>query len=371
MKGRAIIPLVIGLAIGVFAIRSFLNVLSKAKGSGPTETVQVVRASADIAPTVEITAEMLETVAIPESLVPEGASTDLEKVVGRVTTNMIPAGILVVPALLAPEGTLPGMSSRVPMGYRAVAIQVDEIKGVGGWLYQGCRVDVVMVAETENRGRRQGTISKIVLQDVEVLAVGLKEPSDVPKASVSRSVTVLVRPEDATKLALAASKGKLQLTMRNSTDDSRERIITLTENDLLQDKPPDQALDNRSGTGKQTFLGGLFGKDSKIDGERTDKQDAEPSVVAKPAPVQVAAAPQSEWIVKVLSGPQAYRVRFDSDGQNARQITGQQEQGRPVGSSGSVGGSGPQGGVAHWDFGGSPSSDKDRDEEDRDAPLRE
>jgi len=368
MKGRTVIPLVVGLAIGVFAIRSFLKVLNKAKGGSPAETVQVLRASAEVAAMTEITEEMIEKAAVPESLVLEGAFTEPEEVIGRVTMTTIPAGMLLLPSLLAPEGTLPGMASRVPEGYRAVAVQVDEIKGVGGWLTPGCHVDVVMVADVEQRGRKVGSISKTVLQNVEILAVGPKAESEGPKASVTRSVTMLVKPDDATRLALAASKGKLRLTMRNRTDRSTLKIVTLTDKDLLEDKPSRQGP---SAAGEQqTLLGRLFGKQRKIDQKQTDKQEASTPVAVTPVPVQVAVAGPPEWVVDVLSGTEAYQIRFDSDGKNARQ-TGN----RPRGSGGltaaasvlgSQSGAGSGGIAGRRADRGPTSSDKDEQEEDRD-----
>src|SRR5207249_2811298 len=117
MKTKAIIPLVLGLGIGVFAIKMFLNVLDKAKGA-TGEGIKVVRTRVDIAPTIEITDQMVELVSVPDALCPKLAFTDLKEVVGRVTANSIPQGCPVVQSLLAPKGTLPGMASRIQEGYR-------------------------------------------------------------------------------------------------------------------------------------------------------------------------------------------------------------------------------------------------------------
>ncbi len=316
MKSRAIIPLLVGLGIGLFAVKSFLGVLKKARGSGSAETVAVVRAKSNIAPTVELKEGMVETAQVPKTLVPQGAFSDPKKVVGRVTSGMVPAGAPVVPALLAPEGTLPGLSSRVPEGYRAVAVQIDEIAGVAGWLKPGCRVDVGIVMGSS----KNPSISKVILQNVEILAVGQTVKADGAKASVTRSVTVLVTPEDATKLHLASTKGRLRLAMRNSADFEEPRPKIVTIRDLLQDGAPKK--DDEEGP---SLLSRLLAKLPKIGSGETDEY-AKPETpkVAIPVPVQLAAAPPNrEWVVDVLSGPKSYQLRFDSDRSDARQIGGQ------------------------------------------------
>jgi len=85
MKSRAIIPLVVGLAVGGIAIKVFWNVLKKARAANTSESVEVVRAAADIAPTIEISQAMVSTVSVPKALVPDGVFSDSKLVVGRVT----------------------------------------------------------------------------------------------------------------------------------------------------------------------------------------------------------------------------------------------------------------------------------------------
>ena len=161
---------------------------------------------------------------------------------------------------------------------------------------------------------------------------------------------MLVKPDDATRLALAASKGKLRLTMRNRKDRSTLKIVTLTDKDLLEDKPSGQ------GAGipgeKQTLLGRLFGKQRKIDQKQTDKQEASTPVAVTPVPVQVALAGPREWVVDVLSGTEAYQIRFDSDGKNARLTAA-------ASVLGAQSGAGSGGTTGRWVGGGSTSSDKD------------
>src|SRR5438876_13770 len=162
MKAKAIIPLVLGLGIGIFAIKMFVNVLKKAKGS-TGETVEVVRARVDMAPTIEITEQMVEMASVPETLCPKLAIRDKKEVIGRVTANSIPQGCPVVQSLLAPKGTLPGLAARIKDGFRAVAVKVDESVGVAGWVKPGSKVDVVAVM-SGRAGSKNEIISRTILR---------------------------------------------------------------------------------------------------------------------------------------------------------------------------------------------------------------
>lgn len=317
MKSRAIIPLVVGLAVGGIAIKVFVNVLRKAKASNVSDTVEVVRAAADIAPTIEIGESMVTVVAVPKPLLPDGVFTDPKQVVGRVSSQMIPKGMPVVPSLLAPEGTPPGMVAMIQDGYRAVAIQVDEITGVGGFIKPGARVDVVMVVSGQGRN---SNISRVILQNVEVLAVGQKTETSGQGAAVTRSVTVLVKPEEASKLHLASTKGKLRLAMRSQDDRREPKAVTLTDEDLLTDG----ASRNRN-RGEDSLLGRLFGNLPKASESQDDVRDGSKAL---PAPEN------KEWTVEVLSGTEVFKVKFDSEGKTSEPVsTGAQKPGTNKGKS--------------------------------------
>lgn len=308
MKSRAIIPLVVGLAVGGIAIKGFLNILKKAKGANVSELVEVVRASADIAPTLEITEAMVSRTSVPKALAPDGVFSDPGKVIGRVTSQMIPKGMPITASLLAPEGTPPGMVARIPDGYRAVAIQVDEIIGVGGFIKPGSRVDIVIVMSGQDRNQN---ISRVILQNIEVLAVGQKTESGGQSAAVTRSVTVLVKPDEAAKLHLASTKGKLRLTLRSQDDRREPRAVTLTDEDLLTDGPGSR---NKSANQDSVFER-LFGNLPKVGDSHVDEGNGFAG--------QASADQQRGWVVEVLSGAESYQVQFGPDGKPGEVVPGE------------------------------------------------
>ena len=339
MKGRAIIPLVVGLAVGVLAIKIFADVLRKARGAGSGESIAVVCAATDIGPTVEITESMVEVKATPKSLIPDLSFTKLEDVVGRVASLTIPRGMPVVPTLLAPKGTPPGMAVRIRDGYRAVAVKIDEFAGVAGWIKPASHVDVVAVMHTQGASRSQGTISKVILENVEVLAVGQDIGiSGDTAASVTKSVTLLVRPEDVPKLHLAATKGTLRLAMRNQRDFSASTKLQTTDKDLLTSSSTGGSTKNRSGSGSPpSILSRLFHKQPKIAEDKTDKEpeglrSARSDVVQSATPTQ-----DQPWRVEVMTGPQTEEIWFDGDTRKARRLNGELAGGSPMRMDGRAG----------------------------------
>jgi pilus assembly protein CpaB len=140
----------------------------------------------------------------------------------------------VTEARLAPEGTAGGLSAVIPEGYRAMTVKVDDVVGISGFIMPGTIVDVVVVINPEGIGSAD-PISKVVLQSIKVLANGqnIDQPDDQREANSVKAVTLLVTPEQAEKLALAASEGKLQLMMRNSTDQGDEETKGINKRALL------------------------------------------------------------------------------------------------------------------------------------------
>lgn len=117
-----------------------------------------------------------------------------------------------------------------------MTVKVDEVVGVSGFIMPGTLVDVVVVITPPKGSGQEDVISKIVLQNIKVLASGqnIDKPKDSREVERSvRAVTMQVTPEQAEKLALASSEGKLQLVMRNSVDQADEQTSGANKRTLL------------------------------------------------------------------------------------------------------------------------------------------
>jgi pilus assembly protein CpaB len=107
------------------------------------------------------------------------------------------------------------MTYLVPQGHRAVTVAVNEVAGVAGFLTPADRVDLVVTTLPPGS---TDTISKIILQNVPILATGQFTEQKEGKAVIVPTVTLDLTPEDSEKLVLAASKGPLQMLLRNVAD---------------------------------------------------------------------------------------------------------------------------------------------------------
>jgi pilus assembly protein CpaB len=118
---------------------------------------------------------------------------------------------------LAPKGGGAGLAALIPKGMRAVAIRVNEIVGVAGFAVPGMRVDVLVSGSPP--GATQGAVTQTLLQDVEVLSAGQNFQKDAEGKPASVAVVnLLVTPQQAEMLSLAASQTSIQLVLRNPLD---------------------------------------------------------------------------------------------------------------------------------------------------------
>ena len=215
---------------------------------------EVVVAKTDIQLGEKITAEQLTLLPMPNGSVPEGAFRKASEVVGRVAITRIGLREPITLSKLAPEGTEGGLSAVIPQGYRAMTVKVDDIVGVSGFIMPGSFVDVVAIIVPPGDNQSKGPISKIVLQSIKVLASGPKidTPENQRTPAEVRSVTLQVTPEQAEKLVLAANEGKLQLVMRNYTDQDDAATRGANKNSLLvgesvipQPEPPSDKTEKK------------------------------------------------------------------------------------------------------------------------------
>ncbi len=173
-------------------------------------------AELEIAPGMTVTSKDVKIAPWPKKAVIKGAFHDSKKVVGRAAARRILAGEPILEGHLIPKGGGTGLAAIIPKGRRAVAVRVNEIIGVAGFIKPGDLVDVIVTMEPM---KGEGVITKTVLQRVPVLAVGQEITRENGKPKRVSAVTLLVGPADAEKLALA-SRNDIQLAMRNTLDQS-------------------------------------------------------------------------------------------------------------------------------------------------------
>jgi pilus assembly protein CpaB len=154
----------------------------------------------------------------PANAVPANAISDPKDVIGHGLLMPMIQNEPFLPMKLASLEAGAGLPPAIPAGLRAVSVKVNEVIGVAGYVLPGTKVDVVAtVSPTANQA---DMTSKVILTNVQVLAAGTKIDRDTDKnkpVPVS-VVTLLVDPDQAERLTLASTQGKIQLALRNPLD---------------------------------------------------------------------------------------------------------------------------------------------------------
>ena len=204
-----------GLAYGTY---NYLQNVPVKTVSIPTRPVVVAAADLDLG--VELRPEDLRIVEWPANAAPKGAFSDANEVAGRGLIMPVIQNEPILPMKLASKEAGAGLPPIIPNGMRAVSVRVNEVIGVAGYVLPGTHVDVVATASPNDQ--RENTTSKVVLSNVLVLAAGTKidRDTDNGKPLPVSVVTLLVNPEDAERLTLASTEGKIQLALRNPLDQS-------------------------------------------------------------------------------------------------------------------------------------------------------
>jgi pilus assembly protein CpaB len=202
-----------GLAYGTY---DYLQNVPVKTVSVPTK--KVVVANANLSLGRQLKREDLATLDWPAAAAPEGAFEDPAAIVDRGLIVSVVKNEPILPAKLASKEAGAGLPPIIPPGKRALSVRVNEVIGVAGYVLPGTRVDVVATANPSSRS--EDITTKVVLQNVEVLAAGTRLEQDTPdgKPMQVTVVTLLVTPEESERLTLASTEGKIQLALRNPLD---------------------------------------------------------------------------------------------------------------------------------------------------------
>jgi len=135
-----------------------------------------------------------------------------------VVRTSLQRGEPIIDAKLAPVGTKGGLSAVINDGKRAITVRVNDVVGVAGFALPGNYVDVIVNTNEDSKSAQNGSISKIVLEKILVLAVAQQVSRDDTQPKVVNAVTLEVSPDQAEKLDVARSVGTLSLVLRNQMD---------------------------------------------------------------------------------------------------------------------------------------------------------
>lgn len=265
-KSRTIMMLFFALAMGLGA--AFL-----ARGwavdrfAGPTQdnSVQVVQAAIQIPFGKKIEPTDLRIAKMPSSMVPSGAYTDPAELEGTVASGTIFPDEIILKGKVVAFGGGSALSAVIEPNKRAVTVRVNDVIGVAGFLMPGNRVDVV--AATPNGNRKYE--SRILLENIKVLAVDQTASPEKDKPVIVRAVTLELSPEEAEELVKVTQEGVVQLALRNPLDDSmRPEPVPVPEpvkeEVVAQVEPPKPVVRRRVSTPKVTIIRGTDVSSSRV-----------------------------------------------------------------------------------------------------------
>jgi len=235
MRRRLVLVLVLASVVGLLASTLVYRVLSEIAANARSEKAEtIVVASVNMGMAETITSQHVKLVAWPKASIPSGAVRSLAEAEGRVVRSSIVAGEPLLDGKLAPQLSGKGglMPMLVPEGLRGITIKVDDATRESGFVLPNSRVDV-LVSMPRKTGSQE-RISKVILQDIGVLAAGQTVELRDNKPVLVTTVTLALAPGQAEKIALAQTEGKLMLAMRNLRDNKVVETSGVTAATLAQ-----------------------------------------------------------------------------------------------------------------------------------------
>jgi pilus assembly protein CpaB len=207
--------------------------------------VEIVVAGRSLSPGQVLDASSVKLAAWPRDNLPAGALTDLKQAQDQVAKHDLIENQPIVSSMLLQQGKSGGiLPFLIPNGMRAMSIPVTPVSDMAGMILPHTRVDV-LVTSGEPGGQTERT--RIVLQDVEVLAAQttLDAPNNEPQHA--EVVTLLVTPKDAERLAAATRLGTLQVAMRSYGDRQPISTAGINSRELLGLPPSLPVLQQSAG----------------------------------------------------------------------------------------------------------------------------
>lgn len=234
----AVAILLAGLA-SVWAYRWLQRVETELRDEiqGTNRAQSVVVVNEDLPAGTAISAQSVRLVSLPAEAIPDGWFDDANRVSGRIAVSPLRRNEPVLESKLAPpEVTRGGIAALTSQDKRAIAVHVDEVVAVAGFIQPGDRVDVLATLHTDSDKSRP--VTKTILENVPVLATG-GNAGVAPKVSTAghaegpHVMTLEVSPDEAEKLALAASEGRIHLVLRHPLNRETSDSVGATVDGLL------------------------------------------------------------------------------------------------------------------------------------------
>ena len=249
MRSVFILVLVLGVGLAGFAVYMAKGVFGdyqaalaaeRAARSAIVKTVDVYVVNKTVRYGDQITEDNIRQVAWPETAMPKGVFTSLDTLFPegekqfRTALRTMEENEPILAVKVTKPGEDAGVASRLSDGMRAFAIKVDVASGVSGFLRPGHKVDVYWTGSIRDavEGAR-GDVTRLIETGVQLIAIDQSAGGDMDGATIARTVTVAVRPEQVAALAQAQSSGRLSLALVGAEDDTIAAAVEVDQRKLL------------------------------------------------------------------------------------------------------------------------------------------
>ncbi len=266
-QNRMLLGLAVAVVVAFLLSTVVYRQFQKASSVKPVITGHIVVAAKPLVLGTRVDASNLRLIPWPSGEPVAGMFTRIEDCTDRALMADVATNELILDNKLAPKEAGAGLPAVIPQGMRALSVAVNDVVGVAGFVTPGTMVDVLVTGKIEGGSHgTEDTITRTILENVRVLAAGQKIEQDREgKPQTVPVITLLVSPEDAGRLAMASTEGKIQLALRNTVDTKK--------------------------VGPPSVL------------EATLFSGAAPASPKRPGPVKVAApAPASPYVIEVITG---------------------------------------------------------------------
>ena len=215
---RAVIGIAVGAILGLIASAFVYLQFKKATVVKPVASSHMVVAARPLAQGARLQSQDLRLINWPAGDPLSGMLTRVEDCLDRALVTPVVENEPILESKLAAKEAGAGLAAIIPDGMRAVSVAVNDVVGVAGFVQPGTMVDVLVTGSVEGRGA-SNTVTRTILENIRVLAAGQKIEQDKEgKPQTVPVITLLVTPEEANKLTMGATQGRLQLSLRNTMD---------------------------------------------------------------------------------------------------------------------------------------------------------
>lgn len=199
---------------------------------------------------MEVAGEALSEIEWPDGAIPEGAFARISEILDGEGKRLVLSAIAENEPVLREKITGPGqratLAALVQPGKKAVAISVNDVLGVAGFVLPGERVDILLTQsearEIVGKATKKTAYTDILLENVRVLAVDQNTDDRASKPALVKTVTVEVDTVQAQKIALATQIGTLSLALRSAGSTQAAGAERISLDDLNGRKPSSPSL---------------------------------------------------------------------------------------------------------------------------------